>query len=161
MISMIPVMEFYCWSSWAPLDRVQSKMSPTISFSGMYRKPFMYHSNRTNSRKRDQIYLLIWLLWFYIRLLLGIRMYYKINFKYKNVTQCAFFFVYTYVTQSVQISVYKNVTESALFFLYKSLTQSALFFVHKNATLPPQISKIPWKFVQRKVSGFFVYENVT
>ena len=30
-------------------DGVQSKMSPTISFSGMYQKPFIYRRNRTNS----------------------------------------------------------------------------------------------------------------
>ena len=32
------------------LDRVQPKMSPTISFSGMYRKQFIYRRNRTNSQ---------------------------------------------------------------------------------------------------------------
>ena len=29
-------------------DGVQTKMSPTISFSGMYRKIFIYRSNSTN-----------------------------------------------------------------------------------------------------------------
>ena len=31
-------------------DGVQPKMSPTISFSGMYRKSFIYRRNRTNSQ---------------------------------------------------------------------------------------------------------------
>ena len=32
------------------LDFVQPKMSPTLSFFGMYQKPFIYGRNRTNSR---------------------------------------------------------------------------------------------------------------
>ena len=32
------------------LDRVQTKMPPTISFSGMYQKLFIYRRNRTNSQ---------------------------------------------------------------------------------------------------------------
>ena len=37
-------------------DGVHPKISPTISFSGMYQKPFIYCRNRTNSQKRAQIY---------------------------------------------------------------------------------------------------------
>ena len=32
------------------IDGVQPKMSPTISFYGMYQKPFIYRRNRTNSQ---------------------------------------------------------------------------------------------------------------
>ena len=32
------------------LDLVQTKMSPTLSFSGMYLKPFIYGRNKTNSQ---------------------------------------------------------------------------------------------------------------
>ena len=35
---------------YIPQDGVQPKMSPTISCSGMYRKSFIYHMNRTNSQ---------------------------------------------------------------------------------------------------------------
>ena len=31
------------------MDGVQLKMSPTISFSGMHQKSFIYSKNRTNS----------------------------------------------------------------------------------------------------------------
>ena len=31
-------------------DLVQPKMSPMLSFSGIYRKPYIYHRNRTNSQ---------------------------------------------------------------------------------------------------------------
>ena len=48
--------------------------------------------------------------------IVGIRIYYTINFRYKNTTQ------------------------SALFFAYKNLTQSA-FFLNKNGRPPPKISK--------------------
>ena len=41
------------------VDRVHPKMSHTISFSGMYRKSFIYRRNRNNSQKRARIYLLI------------------------------------------------------------------------------------------------------
>ena len=32
------------------IDMVETKMSPTLTFSGMYRKPFIYSRNRTNSQ---------------------------------------------------------------------------------------------------------------
>ena len=31
-------------------DRVQPRMSPTLSFSGMYQKSFIYRRNRNNSQ---------------------------------------------------------------------------------------------------------------
>ena len=31
-------------------DLVQPKMSPTLSFSSMYKKPFIYRRNKTNSQ---------------------------------------------------------------------------------------------------------------
>ena len=33
-----------------PLDLFQPKMSPTLSFSSMYQKSFIYRRNRTNSQ---------------------------------------------------------------------------------------------------------------
>ena len=40
----------YTKTQKATNDLVHPKMSPTLSFSGMYQKPFIYHRNSTNSQ---------------------------------------------------------------------------------------------------------------
>ena len=59
-------------SAYMDYDLVHTKISPTISFSGMYLKPFIYCRNRTNSQERAWIYLSIWSLWSYVCLQFGI-----------------------------------------------------------------------------------------
>ena len=41
---------FVCTPTELALDLFQPKMSPTLSFSGMYQKPFIYCRNKTNSQ---------------------------------------------------------------------------------------------------------------
>ena len=50
------------------IDLVQPNVSPTLSFSGIYQKSFIYCRNVTNSQKKTRVYLPIWSLWLYTSL---------------------------------------------------------------------------------------------
>ena len=129
------------------VDLVQPNIPPTISFSGMHWKPFIYRMNRTISQWRARNYFSIYCS---NRTCVYRYHYYTVNFRYKNVTQSELYFGFKNVTQSVRLFVCKNVTQSSLFFAYRNVTQIALFSHIEMPLPPPPISKIQWKLRDAK-----------